>query len=117
MWPHPLIGVRGRSPLSVAVDVVMDVVGVRGDKLWRSLALAPTVSPRGNEKLRDALFGRLEHRLARWPPEQVELELSVTERDTKSQRTVPECWISGMPKLVATSTEVDIDRTVAVVRK
>lgn len=80
------------------------------------LRLLPQFRPEENEKLREVLFGRLEHRLARWSPEQVELELSVKERGTKSQRTVLECWISGMPKLVATSTEVDIDRAVAEVR-
>jgi hypothetical protein len=80
------------------------------------LRLLPQFRPEENEKLREVLFGRLEHQLARWPPDQVKLELSVKERDTKSQRTVLECWISGMPKLVATSTEVDIDRAVAEVR-
>ncbi|MBB3039832.1 hypothetical protein [Hoyosella altamirensis] len=68
------------------------------------------------EKVRDVLFGRLNSRLARWEPSQVELELSVKERDTHSQRMVLECWISGMPKFVATSTESEIDKGLVEVR-
>lgn len=73
---------------------------------------------RGNEseKAREILFGRLNSRLARWQPEQVDLELSVKERDTPSQKTVLECWISGMPRFVATSRESEIDKALAEVR-
>ena len=49
------------------------------------------------DRFRDLLFGRLERRLKRWDADQVELELSVKERDTSSQRTVLECWIAGLP--------------------
>jgi hypothetical protein len=44
------------------------------------LRLLPQFRPEENEKLREVLFGRLEHQLARWPPEQVKLELSVKAR-------------------------------------
>jgi hypothetical protein len=69
-----------------------------------------------HDKLGGILFGRLESRLAHWHPEQVELDLAVKERGTKSQRTVLECSIAGHPKLVATSSEQDVDRAVAEVR-
>ncbi len=81
------------------------------------LRVLPQIRPEEQDKFAHTLFGRLEHRLARWHPEQVELELSVKERGTRSQRTVLECIIAGQPKkLVATSTQQDLDRAVAEVR-
>jgi ribosome-associated translation inhibitor RaiA len=73
---------------------------------------------RGDERdhLVGIVFGRLERRLAHWKPEQVELELSVKDRDANSQRTVLECWITGVPRMVATSTESDLDKAVVEVR-
>ncbi|MCW4353124.1 hypothetical protein ONR57_07420 [Hoyosella sp. YIM 151337] len=68
------------------------------------------------EQVRDLMFGRLNSRLARWQPSQVDLELSVKERETPSQRVVLECWISGMPKFVATSRENDLDKALVEVR-
>jgi hypothetical protein len=66
--------------------------------------------------LEKLLFGRLERRLAHWRPDQVELLLSVTDRDAPPQRTVLECWIAGAPRRVATSTQTDLDRAVVEVR-
>jgi ribosome-associated translation inhibitor RaiA len=80
------------------------------------LRVLPQFHPDEQDRLGDTLFGRLEHRLAHWRPEQVELELAVKERGTKSQRTVLECVIAGRPKLVATSTQQDLDRAVVEVR-
>ena len=62
------------------------------------------------------LFGRLERRLEHWRPDQVELELSVKERGGASQRTVLECWITGVPHMVATSDAADLDHAVVEVR-
>jgi len=72
--------------------------------------------PEEYDKFRDLLFGRLERRLKRWDADQVELELSLKERDTPSQKTVLECWISGAPRFVGTSKEEDIDKAVVEVR-
>lgn len=80
------------------------------------LRVLPQFNPAEQEWLSGILFGRLENRLAHWRPEQVDLELGVKERGTKSQRTVLECSIAGHPKLVATSTEQDMDRAAAEVR-
>jgi ribosome-associated translation inhibitor RaiA len=80
------------------------------------LRVLPQFRSDEQDKLQNVLFGRLEHRLARWQPGQVRLELSVKERGSKSQRTVLECWVPGKPKLVATSTREDLDRAVAEVR-
>jgi hypothetical protein len=80
------------------------------------LRVLPQFHPNEEAKLKDILFGRLENRLAHWHPEQVQLELAVKERGTKSQRMVLECSVAGRPKLVATSTEQDIDRAAVEVR-
>jgi len=69
-----------------------------------------------HEHLKGLIFGRLERRLAHWKVEQVELELSVKERDSSKPRTVLECWIAGVPRMVATSDEKDLDKAVVEVR-
>ena len=79
--------------------------------------VVPEFRPDEYDRVRGILFGRLERRLSRWDPEQVELEISVKERDTPSQRTVLECWIAGAPKFVGTSKEPDLDKAVAEVRE
>ncbi|MFP4150267.1 MAG: hypothetical protein ACLFUG_12915 [Nitriliruptoraceae bacterium] len=80
------------------------------------LRIVPEFRPDEYERFTRLLFGRLERRLKRWEPEQVELELSVKERDTPSQRTVLECWITGVPRIVGTSTQSDLDKAVVEVR-
>jgi ribosome-associated translation inhibitor RaiA len=80
------------------------------------LRVLPQFRPEEEAWLGGILFGRLENRLAHWRPEQVELELAVKERGTKSQRTVLECSIAGEPTLVATSSEQDLDKAAAEVR-
>lgn len=62
------------------------------------------------------LAGKLDKRLARWDPEQVELELSVKERATPSQKVVLEAWISSLPHLVATSNETELQAALNDVR-
>lgn len=65
----------------------------------------------------ETLEAKLERRLSRWEAEQVELELSVKERDTSSQKTVLECWIAGESKrFVGTSGETDLNKAVVEVR-
>lgn len=65
----------------------------------------------------ETLQSKLDRRLSRWEPSQVELELSVKERDSSSQKTVLECWISGESKrFVGTSGETDLNRAVIEVR-
>lgn len=65
----------------------------------------------------DQLAGKLDKRLSRWDPDAVELELSVKERDTPSQKVVLECWIAGAPRMVATSTEGEIQAALHDVRE
>jgi len=80
------------------------------------LRLVPEFRTDEREGILEVLFGRLERRLSHWQPDQVEMELSVKERDRPGQRTVLECWISGVPRMVATSTEADLDRAIIEVR-
>jgi len=61
-------------------------------------------------------WGNLTTRLGSYPQGSVELELSVKERGTPSQRTVLEAWIAGNERLVATSEQLDLDSAVTEVR-
>jgi hypothetical protein len=68
---------------------------------------------------RDGIVARLsvlDRRLASFRAESVDLELSVKERGTPSQRVVLECWIPGWPRTVATSTRPGLDEAVVEVR-
>ncbi len=80
------------------------------------LRIVPEFRPDEYDRVRETLFGRLERRLSRWEPEQVELEISVKDRDSNKQRMVLECWISGMNRMVATSTQRDLFQAVVEVR-
>lgn len=80
------------------------------------LRIVPEFKSSEHERIKELMFGRLARRLARWDPEQVELELSVKDRDTSKQRMALECWISGENKIVATSTEQDLMKGVVEVR-
>jgi len=80
------------------------------------LRILPEFRPEEYDRYRKLVFGNLARRLKRWEPEQVELQLSVNERDTNSQRTVLACWIAGLPKIVGTSTLPDLEKAVVEVR-
>lgn len=56
-----------------------------------------------------AALGRLDERLRSFPTGSVRLQLSVKERDTPSQRTPLNAWISRQARLVATSNRSDFD--------
>jgi hypothetical protein len=47
----------------------------------------------------------LDARLATYPAEETDLELSVKDRDRSGQKVTLECWIPGRSRLVATSEE------------
>lgn len=64
----------------------------------------------------DTLTAKLDRRLTRWDAEQIDMELSVKERDTNSQKVVLECWIAGEPRFVATSQETDLTAALHDVR-
>jgi len=69
---------------------------------------------------RDRIVGswrRLDNRLRSFAAGTVELQLTVKERDTASQRTTLEAWIAGQPRLVATSAHANLDEALAEVRE
>lgn len=90
--------------------------GVRVSVFRDRLRVVPEFLPEEYEKVKDALFGRLDRRLSRWEAEQVELEISMKERGSSAQRVTLECWIAGVPKIVGTSRLLDIDQAVIEVR-
>lgn len=67
------------------------------------------------ERLREILSTKLDRRLSRWDDGQVELELSVKDRDTDQQRITLQAWIAvpGQSDFVATSTLGDVPAAVA----
>jgi ribosome-associated translation inhibitor RaiA len=63
------------------------------------------------------LLSSLERHLARWGPEQVDLEISVKDRRGPGQKVTFEAWLPKWPPLVASSTATDLDHAVIEVRK
>lgn len=58
----------------------------------------------------------LDERLRSFRSGSVDLELTVKERATPSQRTTLEAWVAGQPRLVATSTHIDLAQALIEVR-
>ena len=63
------------------------------------------------------LLSSLDRHLARWDPEQVDLEISVKDRRGPEQKVTFEAWLPKWPPLVATSTTRDLDQALIEVRK
>jgi hypothetical protein len=80
------------------------------------LRIVPQFRPDEYPQVTSILAGKLDRRLSRFGADKVELELSVKDRDTDSQRVVLECWITGQPRFVATSIERSLEAGVAEVR-
>ncbi|WP_306216368.1 HPF/RaiA family ribosome-associated protein [Actinoplanes sp. RD1] len=53
-------------------------------------------------------FSTLDARLAAFPADTTELEVSVKDRAAKGQKVTLECWIAGRTKIVTTSAEEDL---------
>ena len=53
-------------------------------------------------------FATLDARLASFPADTTELEVSVKDRAARGQKVTLECWIAGRQKIVTTSTEEDL---------
>jgi ribosome-associated translation inhibitor RaiA len=53
-------------------------------------------------------FSVINGRLAAFPADGTELELSVKDREARGQKVTLECWIAGWPKIVTTSAEEDL---------
>ena len=77
------------------------------------LRVVPEFRPDEYDRVRELLLkGRLSRRLSRWDPSDIELEISVKGRDTNEQRMTLECWIAGIPRMVATSTLPELEAAV-----
>jgi ribosome-associated translation inhibitor RaiA len=76
------------------------------------LRIVPEFRSDEHDQVRELMSGKLDRRLSRWQPEDIELEISVKDRETSKQRMAVECWISKLPKLVATSSKQDIEAAV-----
>lgn len=76
------------------------------------LRIVPEFKPEEYDTVTELMSGKLDRRLSRWQASDVELEISVKDRDTSKQRMAVECWISKLPKMVATSTEQEIEAAV-----
>jgi ribosome-associated translation inhibitor RaiA len=55
--------------------------------------------------------------LARWEPEDIALELSVKDRGDTDQRVTLQATLPGLPPLVATSADRDLDHALAEVKR
>jgi ribosome-associated translation inhibitor RaiA len=63
------------------------------------------------------LLSSLDRHLARWDPDQVDLEISVKDRHGPEQKITLEAWLPKWPPLVAHSTITDVDQAVVEVRR
>ncbi|GGQ79473.1 HPF/RaiA family ribosome-associated protein [Couchioplanes azureus] len=61
-------------------------------------------------------FATLDSRLAAFPAETTELEVSVKDRESRGQKVTLECWIAGRQKIVTTSGEEDLHAALHDVR-
>ncbi|HYN92340.1 MAG TPA: HPF/RaiA family ribosome-associated protein [Pilimelia sp.] len=61
-------------------------------------------------------FATLDARLATFPADTTELEVSVKDRAARGQKVTLECWIAGRQKIVTTSTEEDLHAALNDVR-
>ena len=80
-----------------------------------SLRIAGGVAPEERAIVVDH-WTALDHRLRSFREDQVELQLTIKERDTPSQRTTLEAWIAGWPRLVATSHRTEFHPALNEVR-
>lgn len=62
-------------------------------------------------------FSKLNRRLKTFPADAVELELSVKDRDTTSQKVTLEAWLPKFPHIAATSQEGDLHDALMDVRE
>lgn len=81
-----------------------------------NLRIVPQFTPDEYEKVIEIVSGKLDRRLKRFDAGAVDMEISVKERDSASQRVVLEARIAGQQRLVATSTRTDLWSGVAEVR-
>lgn len=80
------------------------------------LRIAPEFRPDDKEGILGVL-GKLDRRLTRFEARDVEMELSMKDRDKRQQRVTLEAWIGRLGHLVATSKEADLRAALMDVRE
>jgi ribosome-associated translation inhibitor RaiA len=60
---------------------------------------------------------KLERRLAKFPAEGTDMELSVKDRETNSQKVTLECWLPKFPHLVAVSKQPALEDALNEIRE
>lgn len=82
------------------------------------LRVVPEFRADERDEMTERLRSKLETRLSRWTADQVELELSVKDRDTPQQRVTLEVWVAarGRTRFVATSAEPQLHNAVTETR-
>jgi ribosome-associated translation inhibitor RaiA len=86
--------------------------GVLNDMLTLGQGLGEDDRPRVLE-----LLASLSPHLARWSPEDIELRVAVKERGEKEQKVTLEADLPGLPPLVATATDRELERALIGARK
>ncbi|MCW2884967.1 MAG: hypothetical protein JWL58_1829 [Streptosporangiaceae bacterium] len=64
-----------------------------------------------------AALATLESHLSRWEPDQVDLEVSVKDRDGPDQKVTLQIWPAGWPHFVAVARSRDLDHALIEARK
>src|SRR5665213_3075334 len=80
------------------------------------LRLGPGLTDNDRQQVLDVLSSLNRH-LEHWKPEQVDLRLSVRDRDYLDQRVTLEVWLPGRHTLLAHASDRDLDRALVEVRK
>lgn len=80
-----------------------------------SLRLGGGIEPGERSQIVDR-WSKLDQRLRSFRAEAVQLQLTVKERDTPSQRATVEARIAGLPTVVATSDETSFDQALNELR-
>jgi hypothetical protein len=93
--------------LDLDVEEAGEAAGETGSASVDQLRLGTGVTDDERERILGRLR-KLDRRLKRFPADATELELSVKERDTPSQKVTLECWLPGFPKFVAASQLPDL---------
>jgi hypothetical protein len=97
---------------------VMTMSAARGvpQKVAASLRLGGGFSESDQPQVLRALEG-LEHHLAGWRPDQLDLEVSVKDRDGPEQKVTLNAFMAGWPRMVATASDRDLGRALGAVKR
>lgn len=86
------------------------------DILAERLRLSGGFSAEDRDHVLD-LLAPIGKRLARWRPEDVDLELTIKNRGGLEQKVTLEAWLPRWPSLVASAADRDLDRALVSVRQ